>query len=192
MAAGTFEPHEWRHFALNIPYYTHFTSPIRRYADVMVHRLLQATIEANLNEKIIFNLEQHEIQAICEHCNEKKMASKAAQDRSDRVFLAIYLKHNPIRSTLGVVISVGERTFTIFIKELGCSGKLFLDEHKDMVDSEPYTANSGQRRIRLKSKGETDWSEIDIKVFSMLKVSVLCKEKPPIDIKLRLESPWSG
>ena len=34
-------PSAWRHYALNIPYYTHFTSPIRRYADVMVHRLLQ-------------------------------------------------------------------------------------------------------------------------------------------------------
>lgn len=38
---GTLEDHsEWRHYALNVPFYTHFTSPIRRYADVMVHRLL--------------------------------------------------------------------------------------------------------------------------------------------------------
>lgn len=34
--AGKCEPEDWRHYALNIPYYTHFTSPIRRYADVMV------------------------------------------------------------------------------------------------------------------------------------------------------------
>lgn len=36
---------EWHHFGLAIPYYTHFTSPIRRYADVMVHRALQATLD---------------------------------------------------------------------------------------------------------------------------------------------------
>jgi len=34
----------WRHWALNIPYYTHFTSPIRRYADICTHRVLTNTL----------------------------------------------------------------------------------------------------------------------------------------------------
>lgn len=35
---------KFRHYALNVPLYTHFTSPIRRFADVMVHRLLAAAL----------------------------------------------------------------------------------------------------------------------------------------------------
>lgn len=38
------DPAQFKHYALNVPLYTHFTSPIRRFADVLVHRLLATAL----------------------------------------------------------------------------------------------------------------------------------------------------
>lgn len=43
--SGNADIAKYQHYALNEPVYTHFTSPIRRYADVMVHRLLESALE---------------------------------------------------------------------------------------------------------------------------------------------------
>jgi DIS3-like exonuclease 2 len=188
-AAGAFEQELWRHFALNVPYYTHFTSPIRRYADVLVHRLLQATIDGqDAIDK--FPLDAVRLNDMCEHCNDKRLASKKAQERCDVVFLALYLSHNPINSALGVVMSLGNNAFTVFVPSLGVNGMIFAEEHKDWFEF----ASQGEYHDRLivvtrKVRSDHSWSRMEVKVFTKVLVTCMYKDKPRVDVKLQLEGP---
>jgi len=223
-------PELWKHFALNIPYYTHFTSPIRRYPDVLVHRLLQETLDEEASSaendddkedgKSRYAADMGELNAWCLHSNEKRMASKTAQERCDRVFLSLYVRAHPLQGEMGLVLSVGVSSFTVFVPTLGVSTLLYLEEHKDIltytssvlaaeaaaaandIDDEDALGQSimmeqqGQeeaRTITLTNIGtDSDWTTLEIDIFVKISVMVYCRDKPPIDVKLRLEGPWTG
>ncbi|CBN76656.1 conserved unknown protein [Ectocarpus siliculosus] len=181
VAAGAAD--SWRHYALNIPVYTHFTSPIRRYADVMVHRILTATLDGTVES----SYEVDAIEKTAQHCNYKRLAAKAAQERSDEVYLAVHVASNPLEEE-AVVISVGEQSFTVNIPRLGVTSRLFLDKIPDIAAT--YDELEGTIHLTASSTVTHQWTDAKIKIFA--KVQVLCtvaEKTGPIEILLQFLRP---
>lgn len=88
MCINDAEPAEYQHYGLNFSLYTHFTSPIRRYADLLVHRLV--TLSLKHEEKTREIIEQIDYSSYAELCSEKSLAAKRASTACTRVSHCLY------------------------------------------------------------------------------------------------------
>lgn len=66
--AGMLDIAKYQHYALNAPLYTQFTSPIRRYADVIVHRQLESILQAAGGEPK-FSMDRDSVAKVAQQCN---------------------------------------------------------------------------------------------------------------------------
>ncbi|EYC11246.1 hypothetical protein Y032_0051g2097 [Ancylostoma ceylanicum] len=113
----------YHHFALNVPFYTHFTSPIRRYPDIIVHRLLAASL--NYCEPSQRTVE--EIQKIAEHCNDKKLTAKKVSEASAETFFGILIQRVGPMEAKGVVVNVLDAAFDVLLFKYGVIKRVYVN-----------------------------------------------------------------
>lgn len=104
-STGSVKREAWQHYGLALDRYTHFTSPIRRYADILVHRLLLAAVASSdwwsgdTAPPPASLLQDRELADLCLHINTRNRAAQRAQRDSATLFQTLYFRNRPLSDT---------------------------------------------------------------------------------------------
>ena len=125
MSKAAYSTHNIGHYGLAFDDYTHFTSPIRRYPDVMVHRLLQRYLdaEASVNEA--------EYEEKCKHSSQMENLATSAERDSIKYMQIKYMEEHKDQEFLGVSSGITEFGIYVEIIENKCEGMIRARDMKD-------------------------------------------------------------
>ncbi|MEP7195330.1 MAG: ribonuclease R [Saprospiraceae bacterium] len=156
MAKATYSTENIGHYGLAFEYYTHFTSPIRRYSDLIVHRILFE----NLKTEKRFRLDALEAQ--CRHISKQEKKAMEAERESTKYFQVLYMTKYIGQKFEGRITGMNDRGFYIELIETKCEGVLPMTEIPDQfeVSKNKLSANSNT-------------SDIEWKIGDMIQVKVL-------------------
>jgi ribonuclease R len=125
MAKAEYSPKNIGHFGLGFSHYAHFTSPIRRYPDVIVHRLLKR-YNSGATEYTFDQLLQ-----MGEHCSERERYAVEAERDSVKLKQVEYLSDRLGQTFEGTISGVTENGIYVQINDIYCEGMIRVSDLKD-------------------------------------------------------------
>uniref|UniRef100_A0A6Q2XF12 Exosome complex exonuclease RRP44 n=1 Tax=Esox lucius TaxID=8010 RepID=A0A6Q2XF12_ESOLU len=116
---------DFHHYGLASPIYTHFTSPIRRYSDIIVHRLLAVAIGADSTYPDL--MDKHKQSALCNNLNYRHKMAQYAQRASVAFHTQLFFKSRGIMNEEGFILFVRKNAIIILIPKFGLEGTVFFE-----------------------------------------------------------------
>lgn len=113
------------HYGLGFEYYTHFTSPIRRYPDLIAHRLLQHYLDGGRS------VNKQDYEEYCKHCSDMERLASDAERDSIKYMQVKFMEKHLGEVFEGVISGVAEFGFWVEIPENGAEGLIKL---RDLMD----------------------------------------------------------
>jgi ribonuclease R len=181
MMKARYSTHNVGHYGLAFPFYTHFTSPIRRYPDLMVHRLLERYLEKKPS------VDEADYEEMCEHSSDMEKKAEEAERASVKYKQAEYMADKIGQEFDGLISGVSKYGIFVVIKENKCEGMIRLSNLSDdfyYLDEENYRVighQSGNEyklgdpiRIRVKNS-DIFKKQLDFEPASVAKKEVFRK-----------------
>lgn len=133
------------HYGLAFPFYTHFTSPIRRYPDLMVHRLIERYMIENQP-----SVSQNEYEVLCQHASEMERKAAEMERESVKYKQAEYLQDKIGKVFDGLISGISKWGIYVELKDSKCEGLVRYNTFGDDI----YYLDEENFRIIGQEKGK--------------------------------------
>ncbi len=170
MAKAVYDTDNIGHYGLGFRYYTHFTSPIRRYADLMVHRILLECLDKQPHR---YN---SKLEDVCKRISRQERKAVEAERESNKYFQVVFV-HDKIGEEFdGIVSGVAEFGLFVRMKDIGCEGMVPLQE----LPGDRFSFDAKTMTIVGQKTGKTYHFGDDVRV----RISEVHPKKRQIDLEL--------
>ena len=148
MAKAKYSTHNIGHYGLAFKHYTHFTSPIRRYPDLMVHRLLEKYILKGKGDSLPRNV----LEEMCIHCSEREIDAQQAERDSNKMYQAKWMKQHIGEEADGHISGVTDFGVFVQLDESRCEGLVRINR---LVPGDYMVYDEKNYRLIAEESGKT-------------------------------------